>query len=268
MSKEHEKTDEKRELKPGSRLLLTLTDNETGKVVLKEEHEIVEEPKEKSSHVELRSATEQPPIQTRLLSQEWLDPELEELNAEPQVRTLKGGAEVVDAAKVGVDAAKLGLDVAKFAWDVIKGNKAVVDAKATTTRVLYKNTDGLDYAGAQQAGTHSYTLSVRDSLIKSWECIHADIVCEGTYHATPRKEGIPDGYYLPAVNVYAPKAHADFPCQLNAKAKLSEVSNMGNGKLDPMVTILSSLDFGWLFQRKHLTLKFSARGSQGFRQVA
>ena len=39
MSKQHEQTDEKRELKPGTRLLLTLTDNDTGKVVLEEEHE-------------------------------------------------------------------------------------------------------------------------------------------------------------------------------------------------------------------------------------
>jgi hypothetical protein len=141
-------------------------------------------------------------METRLLSREWFDAELEELNTEPEVQTLKGGAGLVDAAKIGVDLAKLGLDVGKFAWDVIQGNKAVVDSEATTTSVLYKNTNGLDYEGARPAATHSYSLSVRDSLIKSWECIHADIVCEGTYHATPRNADIPAGYYLPAINVW------------------------------------------------------------------
>jgi hypothetical protein len=122
MSKQHEQTDEKRELKPGTRLLLTLTDNDTGKVVLEEEHEVVEAPKEKSSGVELLSATERPPMETRLLSQEWFDAELEDLNTKPEVRTLKAGAGLTDAAKIGVDLAKLGLDAGKFAWDVIKSN--------------------------------------------------------------------------------------------------------------------------------------------------
>jgi len=264
MKTEHEQTAAKRELKAGSRLVLTLTDNDTGKVVLKEEHEVVEAPKQKQSDVKTRAGTVEPGIHTRLLSQEWFDPELEALNAQPEVETHERGAGVDDAAKIVAEAAKIGLDIGKFAWDVIKANKPVVDTTATTSSVLYRDTDGLDYQGAQKGASSSYSLSVRDSLIKSWELIHADILCEGTYHATPSREGIPDGYYLPAVNVYASKAHADFPCQLSAKAKLSGVSNMGRGKLDAMVTILSSLDFGWLFQRKHLTLKFSAQGSRGF----
>ena len=257
------KGDAKRELKVGSRLEVTLTNNDTGKVVLKEEHEIVKMPEEQGV---ARGVEEAGQVETRLLSQQWFDPELEALNKEPQEAPVSRGA--AEAAKTGVEAAKLGLDVAKFAWDVIKSNKAVVDAKATTTSVLYKGTNGMDYQGAESARPSSYTLSVRDSMIKSWECIHADIVCEGTYHATPRGKEIPEGYYLPSVHVYSPKAHADFPCQLNAKVSLTDVSNMGTGKIDPMVTVLSSIDFGWLFQRKHVTVKFNARGSSGIRRIA
>jgi hypothetical protein len=260
---ERSKGDAKRELKVGSRLQVTLTNNDTGKVVLRAEHEVVKVPKKRGI---ARGAEEAAQVETRLLSQEWFDPELEALNKEPQGAPVSRGA--VEAAKIGVDAAKLGLDVAKFAWDVIKANQAVVDAKATTTSVLYHDTHGMVYEGAKSARSSSYTLSVRDSLIKSWECIHADVVCEATYHATPRIKGIPDGYYLPSVHVYSPKAHADFPCQINVKAELTDVSNMGTGKIDPMVTVLSSIDFGWLFQRKHLTVKFNARGSQGVARVA
>jgi hypothetical protein len=241
-------------------LELTITNNDTGEVVLKEKHELVKAPEKGTT----RGAVDEAQFKTRLVSQQWLDPELEALNEErePEEPTTRGGE-----AKIAVDAAKLGLDVAKFAWEVVKDNKAVVDAKATTTSVLYRETHGLDYKDTKSARPSSYTVSVRDSLIKSWELIHADIVCEGTYYATPRTEGIPLGHYLPEIHVYAPKAHADFPCQLNAKAELSAVSNMGSANIDPMVTILSSIDFGWLFQRKHITVKFQARGSQGIHRV-
>ncbi len=73
---------------------------------------------------------------------------------------------------------------------------------------------------------------------------------------------------MPSVHVYSPKAHADFPCQINAEVQLTDVSNMGTGTIDPMVTVLGSLDYGWLFQRRHLTVKFDARGSRGIARVA
>ncbi|MEJ2405872.1 MAG: hypothetical protein P8171_16530 [Candidatus Thiodiazotropha sp.] len=249
------------ELEVGSQLELTLTDSDRGEVVLKELYEVVKVP-EKGI---VRGTVDESQYETRLLSQQWSDPELKALNEESEanVPTTRGGNEAIDAGKLAVDAVKLGLDVAKFAWDIVKNNKPVVDVDSTTTYVLYKDTGSLDYKDARSASPSSYTLSVRDSLIKSWEVIHADIVCEGTYNATPRNESIPLGHYLPDVHLYAPNAHADFPCQLNAKAQLSNVSNMGRSAIDPMVTILSSLDFGWLFQRKHMTVKFEASGSQG-----
>jgi hypothetical protein len=253
------------EIEIGSRLELTLTDNDRGEVVLKEVYEVVKAPEKGIT----RGAVDESQFETRLVSQQWSDPELKALNeeAESKATATRGGNAAVDAGKLALDAGKLGLDIAKFAWDIVKNNKPVVDVKSTTTSVLYKDTGGMDYKEARSASPSSYTLSVRDSLIKSWEVIHADIVCEGTYNAKPRNESVPLGHYLPDVHLYAPKAHADFPCQLNAKAELSNVSNMGKSDIDPMVTILSSLDFGWLFQRKHITVKFEARGSQGISRV-
>lgn len=253
----------KRELNAGSRLIVTLTDNDTGHVVLKEEHEVVAAPPPKGAARGAPSGAEIASIETRLLSQEWLDPELEQLN--------KGVAHKPTAVSRGaagsVEAAKLGLDIAKFAWEVVKDNKAVANAKATTTSVLYKGTGGMDYQSAKASRASSYTLSVHDSLFKSWELIHADIACEGTYGATPRVDGIPDGYYMPAINVYSPKASADFPCQVDVAAKVSDVSNMGTGRVDPMVTILCEVDFGWIAQKRHVVVKFTARGSQGLRRT-
>ena len=249
----------KRELNAGNRLIVTLTNNVTGDVVLKEEHEVVAATPAKGPSRGAQPAQ----IETRLVSQQWLDPELEQLN--------KTGAHKPAPATRGaggsVEAAKIGLDIAKFAWEVVKDNKAVADAKATTTSVLYKGTSGMDYQSAKATKASSYTLSVHDSLIKSWELIHADIACEGTFGATPRTDGIPDGQYLPAINVYSPKASADFPCQVSVSAKVSDVSNMGTGKIDPMVTILCAVDFGWIAQRRQVIVKFTARGSQGLRRT-
>jgi hypothetical protein len=250
---------EKRTLSVGDRLVVTLTDDVTDKVVLQEVHEVVAPPETSDRNP---AASAEDGVKTQIVSQQWFDSELEALN-----RMMAGAETAGVAASAAVDAGKLGLDVAKFAWDVIKGNAAVVDADSTTTSVLYKKTNGMDYSGAQKSSAGSYTLSVHDSLITSWELIRATIKCEGTYHATPSKDGVPDGYYLPSVTIYASEANADFPCQLEAKASLSKVSNMGQGKLDPMLTILASLDFGWIMQRRHLTLKYSAQGSRGFARM-
>lgn len=253
------------ELKVGSRLELTVTDSVQDKVVLKEEHEVVAVPE---AGVTTRSTDAAAGFKTRMVSQEWFDPELKALNEEEKADTpvARGGEEA--AAKLVAEAAKIGVDLAKLAWDVIKGNSAVVDAKATTASVLYRETGGLDYEGAQQGSAAKYIISVRDSLIRSWEPIHAEICCDGTYHATPTREGIPSGYYMPAVHVYASTAKADWPCQISARAQMSEFSNVGHGACDPVVDILNSVDFGWLFQRQHLTLKFRAQGSRGFSLTA
>lgn len=251
-------SEDKRELKAGSRLIVTLTKDDTGEVALREEHEVLEVVQAKGATRGAGPAA----VQTRLVSQQWLDPELAALNAgddQAPKRATRGAAGAAEAAKFG-------LDVARFAWEVVKDNKAVVDAKATTTCVLYKGTGGMDYQGARPAKASPYTLSVHDSLIKSWELIHAEVACEGTFGATPRADGIPQGQYLPAVQVYSPKASADWPCQVSVAATVSDVSVMGSGSLDPMVTILVGIDYGWIAQKRHVTVKFTARGSQGFRR--
>lgn len=251
-------SDDKRELKPGSRLIVTLTNDDTGDVVMQEEHEVLQPAPAKGTTRGATPAT----METRLVSQQWQDPVLAALNSDdgaPATRTTRGGAGAAEAAK-------LGLDVAKFAWEVVKDNKAVVDAKATTTSALHKGTGGLDYQGARSSKASSYTLSVRDSWIKSWELVHAQVACEGTFGATPRVDGIPAGQYLPAVQVYSPKANADWPCQLSVSATVSAVSNMGRGNVDPMITILVGVDYGWIAQKRHVTVKFTARGSQGLRR--
>jgi len=249
------------ELKAGSRLIMTLTADDTGQVLLEEEHEVVEASSEAQRTRGLPRGMEGLTVETRLVSRQWHDPELQRLNEAPAgTGGLRGGG--AGAA----EATKLGLEIAKFAWDVVKDNKAVANAKATTTSVLCKGTGGLDYESARPTKAPTYTLSVHDSLIKSWELIHAEIACEGTYGATPRTAGVPEGHYLPAVHVYAPKASADFPCQVDVSATLSEVSNLGTGPIDPQITILVGVDYGWIAQRRHLTLKYTARGSQGLRR--
>lgn len=133
--------DEKRELKAGGRLVMTLTNNDTGDVVLREEHEIIEAPGASGAKRGAPGTEDQPQLDTRMVSQQWSDPELEQLNKdEEHKRTVP-----LRGAKEAIDAGKLGLDIAKFAWDVVKANKAVTDAKATTTSVLYKGTSGMDY---------------------------------------------------------------------------------------------------------------------------
>ena len=247
--------DQQHELRPGRRLILTITDNESDKPLLREEHEVVEAARPTGA---LRGAGTAE-LDTVMRAQAWSDPELQQLNeAAAPAKALRGGG-----GAGAVEAGKLGLEVAKFAWEIIKDNKAVVEAGATTTSVLYKGTGGLDYEGARKTKARTYTISVHDSLIKSWELIHAEIACEGTYAASPRSPDVPAGQYLPSVHVYSPKVSADFPCTVKVSATVSEVSNMGRGAIDPMIKVLCAADFGWLLQKRHIVIPYTAQGSRG-----
>ncbi|WP_298828004.1 hypothetical protein [uncultured Piscinibacter sp.] len=96
--------------------------------------------------------------------------------------------------------------------------------------------------------------------------IRARVACDCTFGAVLRTSEVPDGHYFPAINVYSRQTSVDFPSQVDITAAVSDVSNLGTVRIDTVVTILCAIDFGWVAQRRHAMVNFTASGSQGLRR--
>ena len=156
------------------------------------------------------------------------------------------------------------LEAAKLAWEIIKDNKPVAEATGASTSVLYHGTDPMDYEGARSFESDTFQYRIRDSIIKDWVLVSADIRLEGTYHARPTRDGIPDGLFLPSVSFRVLNMNVPWTFKLSANASVAPPANVGTGGvIQPRVRIYANLQTDWLFQSMPSTISFEADGKLG-----
>lgn len=234
------------ELYVGQKITAVMEDVETNTVIATWEYEVLD--------VKDKLDASQG-LETRLLSENWISPEAKSIHA--LEGTIAG-----EALEGKADTA---LEVTKFAWDFIKDNKAVSNAKDTTTSVILKGTDPLDYENATEGKTKDIRFYVHDSIIKDWILVDVTSRLQGTYHATPSKPEMAFGHYLPAVHFNVVKIFVGFSFRLDAHAEVTAASNLGpKDNVQPQVSIYAKFKVSWLSSNTH-TASFVANGLNGFR---
>ncbi len=225
----------------GQKLVAVLEDVTNGQTLLTREYEVLDVPEDGDFEKGLK---------TQLVNEQWVTPEAKEIH------TLQEGKS---------DPAKTALEVTKFAWDFIKDNKAVSNTKDTTTSIIIKGTDPLDYQKAREGKSADVRFYVHDSIIKDWILVDTTSRLEGTYYATPSKPDIANGHYLPAVHFNVVKVHVGFSFRLDAHAEVTAPSNLGTkDNVQPQVKIYAKFKVSWLDSNTY-TAAFIANGVGGFR---
>lgn len=230
----------------GQKIEMVCEAADTGERIFTAQYEVVPAP----------SRPELPPevYDLKLLSREWASPEMEAFHTIP----------ADPRAPADADPAGTALEVTKFAWDFIKDNKPVADVKDTTTSVIIKGTDSLDYANAREFSTDTYRFIARDKVIKDWVLVDVNFRLEGTYHATPAKPDIPFGHYLPSVHFNVLNVFVGWTFNLEGHAEVSAASNLGPADdVQPQVRLYAKLKLSWIFQTNAVTFGFVANGLTG-----
>lgn len=190
------------------------------------------------------------PNKQKLLSEKWRDPKLQAFHTPPK-----------EMPKAGV---KEGIEVTKFVWDIIKDNKPSARGAGTTTSVLIKGTDGLDYTGAKNSQAQEFILEVHDSLFPKVQYIKVRFRLEGTFDATPSKKDIPFGHYLPAVYFNVTECWAAWPTWVEASAEVTPPSDLGTpDNHQPEVKVYAKFHWGWVGSANNNTCGFIANGVRG-----
>ncbi len=233
------------ELYVGQRLTAVLEDVETSTAIATWEYEIL-------AVTDTLDASKG--LETKLISEKWISPEAQ------SIHTMDESA--AGAALEG--SADTALEVTKFAWDFIKDNKAVSNAKDTTTSVILKGTDPLDYQNAKEGKTGDIRFYVHDSIIKDWILVDVTSRLQGTYQATPSKPEMAFGHYLPSVHFNVVKIFVGFSFRLDAHAEVTAPSNLGpKDDVQPQVGIYAKFKVSWLSSHTY-TASFGANGLRGF----
>ena len=102
----------------GQKLVAVLEDATNGHILMKREYVVLEVPENGDFETGLK---------TELVDEQWATSEAKALHS---------------VAGDKPDPVKTGLEVTKFAWDFIKDNKAISNAKDTTTSIIIKDTFG------------------------------------------------------------------------------------------------------------------------------
>lgn len=211
--------------------------------------------------VVLRNEEEEEPLMTaeytmegpdkqKLLSEKWRDPKLRAFHEPPK-----------EKAPAGV---KEGLEVAKFLWDIIKDNKPSAKGVGTTTSVLIKGTNGLDYTGAKNSQSQTFIFEVHDATFPSVKFITVKFRLEGTYLATPAKGDIPFGHYLPSVYFNITECWATWPTWVEASAEVTPPSDFGTpDNRQPEIRVYAKFHWGWIGSANNNTCGFIANGVRG-----
>ncbi|WP_375279856.1 hypothetical protein [Pseudooctadecabacter sp.] len=237
---------EDKDLYEGQTLIATMTEVETDTEIARFEYRLVAAPAGADAPEGM------PALTPELISESWITPEAKALNAPPE-----GGVE---------SKADTALEVTKFAWYFIKDNKPVSDAKDTTTSIILKDTDPLDYQMAKDTQSSTIQLKIHDSLFKDWILVDTKARLEGTYHATPSKDDMAFGHYIPALHFNVTNIKVDWPISLNAHAEVSPPSNKGpKDNVQPQVKLTAKFKVHWLFQTMTFSAGFTANGLTGFR---
>jgi len=226
-------SEEKRTFKAGDQVRLTLTE---------EGEDAGDEPLYVADYA-LDNAGE-----ANLLKEIWQSPELQAFNALPDTAPTGGSS---------------GLDVARFAWDIIKSNRPVARGAGTMTSVLWKGTEGLDYTNARESKTRKFLLKV-DDWPTGIRLITVRFRLEGTYGATPTREDVPFGHYLPSIYFNVTECSAVWPTWVEASAEVTSPSDFGSASdRVPRTRVYAKFSWGWVGSANNLTCGFVADGRRG-----
>lgn len=158
----------------------------------------------------------------------------------------------------------------KLAWDFIEKGAPKASAQGASTAVLASADPHWDhYAGAKKFTSKTYRYRIKNGFRATVVAI--DYVIRGSYKAAyDGKLDVRDGDYMPNIEVFCSKIDLGWGWNVNAKAVLSHLSNVG-AKGDRIIPdFYSTLNFNfWTFLCNHTdTYSFSLRGDKGFNGAA
>jgi hypothetical protein len=154
-----------------------------------------------------------------------------------------------------------------LAWDFIKDGRPTSAAQGASTAVLASTDMAWEhYAAAQKFTSKKYTYRVKNKL--GFQTILVQYVARGSYQAqyAGKVEGVPPGDYMPSVEIYCSKIDVGWGWNVNAKATLSQLTNVGpvGGRLIPdFYTTLHFNCWTWICNFTD-TYPYSLRGDRGF----
>lgn len=180
-------------------------------------------------------------------------------------------AKRVNSKLKGVPAAPRGsadtaIAAVKLAWDFIKEGAPKASAEGASTAVLGTDDMAWDhYAAAQKFASKTYHYRVKNGF--GFECVIVDYVARGTFRAQyDGKKDVREGDYMPNVEVYCSKVDLGWGWNLDAKAVLSHLSNVGpkGGKVIPDFNTTLAFNFWTIICNRTNTYSYELRGDQGF----
>lgn len=163
------------------------------------------------------------------------------------------------------------VDAVKLAWEFIKDGKPESSAQGASTAVLAASDMAWEhYAAAKNFASKTFQYRVKNKL--GMKIIKADYKVRGTYLAqyTGKSSQVPEGDYMPNIEVYCSKIRVSWGFSLNAEAVLSHISNIGEvgGKVIPSFN--ATLIFNpssWLSNHTD-TFAYKLTGSNGYKGKA
>lgn len=154
----------------------------------------------------------------------------------------------------------------KLAWDFIEKGSPKATAQGASSAILASTDMAWDhYAAAEKFSSKTYRYRIKNGFRATVVAI--DYVMRGTYKAQyDGKLDVRDGNYMPNVEVYCSKIDLGWGWNVNAKAVLSHITNVGpkGGRIIPDFYATLSFNF-WTFLCNHTdTYAYSLRGDRGF----
>ena len=154
----------------------------------------------------------------------------------------------------------------KLAWDFIEKGSPKASAEGASTAVLASADPAWDhYAAAQKFASKTYKYRIRNGFRAT--VVAVDYVMRGTFKAQyDGKADVRDGDYMPNIEVYCSKIDLGWGWNVNAKAVLSHLSNVGakGGRVVPDFYTTLSFNFWTLLCNHTDTYAYELRGDKGF----
>ncbi len=155
----------------------------------------------------------------------------------------------------------------KLVWDFIEAGKPKATAEGASTAVLAGADMAWDhYAGGEQFTSPTYTYRVENLI--GVQVVKVEYVARGSCKAGydgPSKN-VHDGAYMPNVEVFCSKIEVGFGWTLNAKAVLSQITNVGpkGGLVIPEFYATLSFTLSSWCDNSTQTFSYRLRGDTGF----
>jgi hypothetical protein len=160
------------------------------------------------------------------------------------------------------------IEVTKWVWEIIKdGRPSYSGPHVVQSSVLHpSDANWIDYQAAVPGESSEVTFGLEN--IFGITLAEFTMKLGGTYRAAPAVATITPGYYIPEMHFEFSETYQAWGMTVNGSAIVTAASNIGgvtqNNPVNPLVTIIATLEGSTIINSVSETFNFTATGRTGF----